>query len=145
MRKLKGNYDGFTLVEVLASIVIISIILLGVVQLMNFTNKTAITNNVKLVTTHLAKATIERMKIKSEDYFLPEQINGEPITKENCQITSCKNLYRLTINDESYDVIVIVSQNSEEVELQLINVIVTVKHSNKNIKSTVEGYVIDEV
>lgn len=145
MRKLKNNYEGFTLVEVLASIVIISIILLGVVQLFNFTNKTAVSNNVKLVTTHLAKATIERMKIQSEDYFLPEQINGEPITKDNCQITNCTTLYQLTVNDETYDVAVIVNQNDEEVELHLINVIVTVIHANKDIKSTVEGYVIDEI
>lgn len=145
MWKQKTTQSGFTLVEVIASIAIISIILLGVVQLMNFTNKTAISNNVKLVTTHLAKATIERMKIQPEDFFTQEQINGEPITYNSCLANQCDQLYRLRINDEPYEVTVTVSQNDEETELSLINVIVTVEHVKRNITSTVEGYVIDEV
>lgn len=136
--------DGFTLVEVIASIAIISILLLGVGQWLNFTNKTAISNNVKLVTTHLAKASIERLKIQPDDFFTKEQMNGAPITYKNCQTNQCDKLYRLLINDETYELTVIVKQNDSEEKLNLINILVTVEQPKRHIKSSAEGYVIDE-
>lgn len=137
---------GFTLVEVLASIVIISIILLGVGQLMLFANKTATSNNTKLVTTHLAKATIARIKIEPEAYFLLESVTegGDTFDKSSCMPHDCQSLYEFYVNDETYDVIVRVSQNSSERDLNLFNVHVTVKHSSRPIQSSVEGYVVDE-
>lgn len=141
---------GFTLVEVLASIVIISVILLGVVNLFTFTNKTAISNNNKLVTTHLAKATIERIKIQPNTYFSFNNITSEEIsyTKNNCKPTNCTGLYQFNVNDELYNVTVTVSQTNrqsiKEEELGLVNIVVEVKHDEKKLKSTVEGYVIDE-
>ena len=67
MKRLRNFFvksrNGFTLVEVLAAIVIISIILIGVVNLLHFTNKTAYSNNAKLVSINLAKASIERIKL----------------------------------------------------------------------------------
>ena len=146
--KKRYAYDnGLTLVEVLASIVIISVILLGVVQLLSFANKTAMSNNSKLVTTHLAKATIERIKTVPETYFSFYDINSESMTytKNNCIPEACENLYQWNVNDRTYEVTVKVSQTNEEKILDLINVVVTVELSGKNIKSTVEGYVIDEI
>ena len=143
----KSKFDGgFTLVEVLASILIISIILLGVAQLMLFTNKTATSNNSKLITTHLAKATIERIKIKPEDYFPLDNIGTgrKEYSKNNCQPTGCDQWYELLVNDQTYDVTVEVSQNLEEKELNLINIFVKVKQSNREIQSSLEGYVVHE-
>jgi len=142
----KSTQKGFTLVEVLASIVIISVILLGVAQLMLFTNKTAVSNNSKLVTTHLAKATMERIKIEPDTYFSFSNVSTEKkeYTKNNCQVENCEELYEFYVNDQTYDVTVQVSQNDEEKELDLINVFVTVQQANKNTKSSVEGYVVDE-
>src|SRR5690625_6696683 len=96
----KSTQKGFTLVEVLASIVIISVILVGVAQLMLFTNKTAVSNNSKLVTTHLAKATMERIKIEPEAYFPFSNVTSEKkeYTKNNCHPTEDRKSTRLNSN-----------------------------------------------
>lgn len=140
----KTTEKGFTLVEVLASIVIISILFLGIVQLLNFTNKTAVSNNAKLVSTHLAKATIERIKIKPDEFFPTDEIKTKTYDKSNCIPAHCEELFTFLVNDEVYDVYVKTSQNTEEYKLNLINVVVTIEQQNKNLTSTVEGYVVNE-
>lgn len=144
------NEKGVTLVEVLASIVIISIILLGVFSLLTFTNKTAVSNNAKLVSINLAKATIERMKVKPDDYFY----NFEKLIEKNAEFevvydhedcrtneNECETLYLPVVNDQTYHVEITVSQTDEERDLKLLNVVVTVSLAERNIKSVVEGYV----
>lgn len=138
-----NHEKGFTLVEVLASVVIISLILSSFFGLLIFTNKSAVSNNAKLVTINLAKASIERMKIEPESYFSFTAIKetGRIYTKEDCPDEDCEKLYKLEVNEQEYDVQVKVSQNAEEKRLQLINVVVTVKLLESNIQSTVEGYI----
>lgn len=139
--------QGVTLVEVLASIVIISIILMGVFSLLTFTNKTAVSNNSKLVSINLAKATIERMKVASEEFLDMDEIKNkavpfeEVIDKDNCVPANCADLYEHDVNDQTYHVEITVSQTSEEEQLNLLNVVVTVSLEERNIKSIVEGYV----
>ena len=77
MRRSRGKSErGFTLVEVLASVVIISIVLIGVVNLLIFTNKTAVSNNDKLVAINLAKASIDhplhcpRSALRTESFWI---------------------------------------------------------------------------
>lgn len=135
---------GFTLVEVLTSIVIISIIFLGIIQLLNFTNKTAVSNNTKLVTTHLAKATIERVKMTPDHFFPTDNVTTNTFDKTNCIPENCENVYSFKLNGSEYDVRVKISQDNEEKRLNLINVLVTVEHFEKQINSTVEGYVTNE-
>lgn len=141
------NEKGLTLVEVLASIVIISIILLGVFSLLTFTNKTAVSNNAKLVSINLAKATIERMKVKPDDYFYNfEELKAKTAEfevvydHEDCHTSEC-DLYLPVVNDQTYHVEITVSQTDEERDLKLLNVVVTVSLAERNIKSVVEGYV----
>lgn len=57
--------NGFTLVEVVASLVIIGIVLLSVGQLMIQSNKAASTNNEKLVAIDLADTILQRLKAES--------------------------------------------------------------------------------
>lgn len=142
---------GFTLVELLVSVVIISIIFFGVFQLFTFSAKTATSNETKLVTTHLAKATIERIKVDYESFFPPEEIKCSEnekfiYSKQNCAQTGSINCdrYEFIVNDILYDVEVKVSQNNDEQNLNLLNVVVTVEQPDKNINSKVEGYVIYE-
>lgn len=142
------NEKGVTLVEVLASIVIISIILLGVFSLLTFTNKTAVSNNAKLVSINLAKATIERMKVKPDDYFYNfEELKAKTAEfevvydHEDCRTSECETLYLPVVNDQTYHVEITVSQTNEERNLKLLNVVVTVSLAERNIKSVVEGYV----
>lgn len=136
--------DGFTLVEVLAAVVIISIILIGVVNLLNFTNKTAYSNNAKLVSINLAKASIERIKIQPNNYFNVEDIE---FTSEDCSpsVSKCTKIQeQIIVNDQTYDVEFQLSQSKDEAELQLINTVVTVELVNddkRTIESTVEGYI----
>lgn len=147
------NEQAFSLVEILASVVLISIVLIGVLNLFIFTNKTAVTNNDKLVAINLAKATIERMKIKPDDFFplpneepAPEYVGRDaenPIHYDgtHCLSEECENLYAREINDVTYNVKVSISQDSIEQNLRLINAVVRVEHSDKKISSTVEGYI----
>ena len=58
-----NNQKGFSLIEVIASIVIISIVLLSFFQLFVQSNKTAAANNEKLVVINLADAQLERLKL----------------------------------------------------------------------------------
>lgn len=146
MKKILKKERGFTLVELLASVVILSIIIIGIFQLFVFTSKTATSNQTKLVTTHLAKATIERVKVDAETFFPMDHIPDESIDKNNChhyEHVDC-HLYEIKINDLDYDVVLDVSQSEEEEALHLINVIVTVTQEESNLSSKVEGYVVDE-
>lgn len=141
--------NGFTLVEVLAAIVIISVILIGVVNLFNFTNKTAYSNNAKLVSINLAIATLERIKVEPEQYFQIEDI-VEPdktyiYTSKNCPTGNegCISLYKPYVNDQTYEVELKLSQSTKEKQLQLINTVVTVTlvdENDRQVESTVEGY-----
>lgn len=65
---------GFTLVEVIASIVIIGLVLVSVAQLITQSNTVAQSNNEKLVVIDLADAVLEH--IKNEDYRVQEAINN---------------------------------------------------------------------
>lgn len=146
--RFMNNENGVTLVEVLASMVIISIILLGVYSLMTFTNKHAVSNNAKLVSINLAKATIERIKIKPEEYFDVETLTeeefpaqGYTFNADNCTPKKCSNVYLLEVNDTEYKVEIYLTQDEDERDLKLINVIVTISLEERNINSVVEGYV----
>lgn len=145
-KKFVNERNGFTLVEVLAAIVIISIILIGVVNLLNFTNKTAYSNNAKLVSINLAKATMERIKIQPDQFFNKDDVTEEEVlyTSNTCKPKDCQSVYKLYVNDQTYNVEVKVRQNKDEETLQLINTVVTVKLASDDqrmIESTVEGYV----
>ena len=50
----------------------------------------------------------------------------------------------MTVNDLIYDVEVEVSQDSDEKDLNLISVVITVTQPEKKISSKLEGYVVDE-
>ncbi|MBU5265695.1 type IV pilus modification PilV family protein [Virgibacillus proomii] len=144
---------GFTLVEVLASLVILSIVLIGVSNLFIFTNKTAVTNNEKLLVMNLSKATMERMKMEPFAYIKKSEQFNEPMTYtyETCKqqhLAQCEQRYQPTINNKRYLVEITASQSKDsyvvnEEKLGLINVIVTVEDETKKIKNQVEGYVRD--
>ena len=146
MRKQSRKEKGFTLVEVLASLVILSIILVGVLNLFVFTNKAAVTNNDRLVAINLGKATLERVKNAPEDYFssLTHEAleNGVQLPMDDCESEECKDLYTELINDKEYEIMLDVSQDESERNMQLINVLVTVELPEEDISHQVEGYVV---
>ncbi|GGA82064.1 type IV pilus modification PilV family protein [Ornithinibacillus halotolerans] len=146
MNKLKVAFSrkegGFTLVEVLASLVIISIILIGTFNLIVFTNEAAVSNNHRLVAINLATATLERIKVVPSSYFtMPTEENFyQTFNKDNCEEAKC-DMYSTLLNDKNYLLILDVSQTTEEKAMGLLEVIVTIELPEENIRHKVEGYV----
>lgn len=131
MRDFQKNEKGLTLVEVLAALVILSIVLMSFTALFANTNRMAVSNNEKLVVINLADAYLERAKITPSDY-----IDVYPPTKliESKQ----KPPFFMTMNNKTYEVLVKIKKDAS---LPLLNIVVTVKAVDSNISSSVEGVV----
>jgi len=146
-----NNNKGFTLVEVLVSVVLLSIIILTFSNLFIFSNKTAVSNNEKLVAVHLAKATLERIKLDPFSYIKDPRVGStnyqtNPITftKDACPTAvPCQNLFSITINDRTYNTSVTATQKSGEKTLKLVNLVVEVQLANSTpkVSTKIEGYV----
>lgn len=141
MRKCFSNKQGFTLVEVIVSITILSIIILTFSSIFLFTNNTANRNNEKLVAVHLAKATLESVKGNPSYYFVLTETGitpGEGFQFENDSIKITQ-----VINNQNYEVKIKPSRDNGQKELSLVHVLVETKllGSKTPITSKVEGYV----
>ncbi len=119
------NEKGFTLAEVIVSIVIVSIILLSFFQLFIQHTKIAGSNTEKLITVNISQAYLERLKLERANPSDP--VYSEP--------------YEMILNDQSYTITVKTSQNENEKEMKLLNVVVTTTSSDEKTKGVVEGYV----
>lgn len=140
--------DGFTLVEVVAGIVIITIILLSSYQMLIQSNKAANDNNEKLAVIHLADATLERLKI--ENYFVQNAIPASNTWDTCLDIplnTDINNdLSKININNQTYHVSACLPPRSESDRivtngLNLVNVRIKVVDEAGKHKSQIEGYV----
>jgi len=145
---------GFTLLEVLVSLVILSIIILTFSSIFVFSTRTAVSNNDDLVAVNLAKATLE--KIEHDPYkYINDPNTGsvnyetDPVTfdKNNCPAnnSACQSLFSQISNNKTFSISVTASQKSTtgDKNLKLINVVVEVKLDNSKpiISSKTEGYV----
>lgn len=153
-----NDEKGFTLIEVLASTIIISIILLSFMQVFANTNRIAKHNNEKLVVVNLAHSYLERLKITPYEFIEnPKETptprykyNGRNSGEETYSLSTCSSsgldcgLFETIINDKDYKIIVKASQSEDESAIGLVNIEVTVKSSTSSLSSTVEGYVSDE-
>lgn len=131
---MNKNEKGFSLIEVIASIVIISIVLLSFFQLFIQSNKTAVANNEKLVVINLADAQLERLKIN------PTELTG----LEGVPINNFPKKYNLTpiqLNNKTYTVQVEVIVSSNDKTIGLYNIVVTAIAPNGKTQSSVEGYI----
>lgn len=136
------NNKGFTLIEVIASLVIITIVLISFAQIFIQANKQASLNNEKLVVINLADAVLEKLKAtpvqKKTITNVNEYFQNEPTT--------------MILNGKTYTISYQASQNStkhtntnfSESELNFIRVVVTVISPNGKTKATTEGYVVIE-
>ncbi|MGE8001906.1 type IV pilus modification PilV family protein [Lysinibacillus sp. NPDC093216] len=140
---------GFSLIEVVASLVLISIILLSFAQIFISTNKTATVNIEKLVTVNLADAVLAKLKSDPLTKIATKDLNdyfkdtSEPDAKK-------KNPpLEIDLNGKTYTITYTPSQNSNkyansdftEKDLNLIKVVVTVTSQNGKTKGSSEGYV----
>lgn len=129
------NENGLTLIEVLASLVIISIVLTGFMALFGTTNKLAVSNSEKLVVVNLADSYLERVKANPKEFITPFPPTIENQSKGIPQAV-------LEMNNKKYEIEVKVTQSNDEFnKLSLVNVVVKVKSKNSNMSSSVEGYV----
>ncbi|MFS0876910.1 type IV pilus modification PilV family protein [Solibacillus isronensis] len=150
MKYILINKKGFTLLEVVASLAIISIILLSFAQLFVQSNRVAFFNNEKLIVTNLADAVLGRMQNTS--YTAKRLGNNEPIA--NCsQPNTLKKLSgeNIQLNDKVYTVTYTACQNSNiknalnsEQNLNLVRVTVSVTTPNGKTTGKTEGYVVLE-
>lgn len=148
--KLFKQERGYSLIEVVAAIVIIGIVLLGFSQMFIQSNKIAHKNNEKLVTVNLADAMLASLKHGSltkdstitnlNHYFMDNSETDR--TKKNPPTL-------IRMNGKEYDVTYTASQNKDKVEnatyseeqLNLIKVVVTVTAPDGKTKGASEGYV----
>lgn len=128
---------GFSLVEVLGSLVIIAIILISFSQFFINSNKITSSNNEKLVLVYLADAELERIKLNPFERLSKVDSKSLALYKET------KN-HIARINDKDYKVTIDASQTNKEKELKMISVIVTVTSSTNKTNSSVEGYITYE-
>lgn len=136
--KTVKNESGLTLIEVVASIVIITIVLLSFSQLFIQSNKTAHYNNEKLVLINLADGQLERAQALSfnSDETLNEYIST--VNKETVDLNDKK--YTIKIEKTKYKVdITEKQQNDDDYDYNLIHLSVTASINNS--KSVAEGYV----
>lgn len=134
------NERGFTLVEVLVSLVILSIVLMSFIAIFGNTNKLAVRNSEKLVVINLADAYLEKIQIDPKATISPTVF---PSTTVALPYTKTYN-QALTVNGKNYDILIKVSQNTEDNKLSLYNAIVTVRAVNSKVSSSVEGYLTDD-
>lgn len=131
------NERGFTLVEIIASLVIVTIVLISAAQLIIQTNKTAELNNEKLILINLADMTLERLKIE-----VPVGRITVPLpTLENKKITLPSHYEKITLNGNEYTLEAKALTDSSRIQLKLINVRVVVTSSVSKSKGTIEGLV----
>lgn len=140
MRKFKDN-RGFTLIEVLAAIVIISIILISFFQLFIQTNKTAAFNNERLVTINLADAALAKIQAKAYTKTSNDIVN-EFINDSSKPTTFAMNGKTYTISYQaSQGINKVTNANYSEKDLNLIKVVVTVTAPDGKTRGSSEGYV----
>lgn len=144
MKYLRNN-RGFSLVEILTSVVILGLVATVFFQFFIFSQKTTTGNKEKLVTLNVAQMVLERIKYNLyPEVSDPE--NFESITyPETYKISSCSSgdeacegRYEITINNNIYSIEVIVGT---EESLGLHPVEVWVFSEDGKTKSSVEGFV----
>ncbi|WNB92727.1 type II secretion system protein [Bacillus sp. NEB1478] len=136
---------GFSLIEVLVSLSILSISVIAISYFFTQANEVSAGNNSKLVATNLARMTLVRVQHDYTSFGITK--TAKVYNQSNCNPTGCQPLYESTINNKKYDIdITVRSQTTEEAEIKLFPVTIKVNYKTmrNNLKSTiVEGYVTD--
>jgi prepilin-type N-terminal cleavage/methylation domain-containing protein len=144
--------QGFSLIEVVASIVIVSILLISFAQLFIQTNKTAAYNNEKLVTINLADAALAKLQAETfaknpnitnvNHYFIDNSITEPALKNPPLAILLNGKIYSITYTaSQNNKKEFITNSTYSEKELDLIKVVVTVTAPEGKIKGSSEGYV----
>ncbi len=133
-----SNNRGFTLVEVLASIVILGILASAFFQFFVFSQKTTTGNQEKLVAINIAQGVLERVK----NNVYPEINVPQTYNESICNSTdeTCKKRYKIDINNQAYSIKIEVGGQLED-SMDLHSVKVTVYGVDGRKESAVKGFV----
>lgn len=132
------NNHGFTLVEILASIVILALLATVFFQMFIFSQKTTTGNQEKLVAINIAQGVLERLK----NGAYPEITNPGIYSEDNCISSDekCINKYKINVNNLNYSIKIEVSEELES-GIDLHSAEVKVYDDNGKIESKVKGFV----
>jgi prepilin-type N-terminal cleavage/methylation domain-containing protein len=146
------NNRGFTLVEVLASIIILGILATVFFQMFIFSQKTTTSNQEKLVAVNVAQGMLERIKhdVKLDEPYrmYPEITSTGTYTISNCGVysgtdkTDCEKRYKTMVNDINYTIEIQIKVADEaESGMGLYWAIVRVLNNEGKPQSTAKGFV----
>lgn len=151
------NKNGFSLVEVVASLAIITLILLSFSQFFIQAKKTSAYNNEKIVTINLADGFLARLQNRTYTVQNPEDLLVYLQHPQQVELLLNNPPTAITINERDYTVTYKLEQSSNplgneketlsfysEKDLGLIKVVVTVTSPNGKTKGSSEGYVVIE-
>lgn len=138
-----SSEKGFSLIEVLVSLSILSI---SVITISNFfiqANEISAGNNRKLVAANLARMALDRVQQNPESYGIKVPNEEGVFNTSNCHDLAsdeCKKLYSTKINETKYEISLYINENSDkEKEMNLLPITVTISYQDK--ETSVEGYV----
>lgn len=137
-----SSEKGFSLIEVLVSLSILSI---SVITISNFfiqANEISAGNNRKLVAANLARMTLDRVQQNPESYGIKVPDEEGVFNTSNCHnlaTIECKKLYSTKINETEYEMSLYIKEGSDkEDKMNLIPITVTISYQDK--ETSVEGY-----
>ncbi|XKH50943.1 prepilin-type N-terminal cleavage/methylation domain-containing protein [Chryseomicrobium palamuruense] len=145
MRKNFLNCKGFSLIEILAAIVILSIVLISFSSLLLSNYSSSIRNIDKLTTIQLADTYLNRagninlgLSNSATITEVQQAINDSTILPESIELNGKQYEIKYTVKKNTTKNVI--TQQSEA-ELGLLSLVVEVRQIDTSIKSSTEGYI----
>jgi prepilin-type N-terminal cleavage/methylation domain-containing protein len=134
---------GFSLIEVLASLSILSISVIAISHFFLQSEEISAGNNRKLVAANLARMTLDRVQQNYTSYGIKVPNGEDTFSLSHCHdlpSDDCENLYSTIINNTKYEINLFIKESTEkEVDMSILPVTVTISYLDK--QTSVEGYV----
>ncbi|NMD69139.1 type II secretion system protein [Bacillus sp. DNRA2] len=107
------NDRGFTLVEVLASVVILALLATVFFQMFVFSQKTTTTSKEKLVALNVAQGVLERIKYGGYPEINNKHAGTYSINECGEDAATCEKLYRIKVNNVIYQIEITIEEEAE--------------------------------
>lgn len=134
---------GFSLIEVLVSLSILSVSVIAISNFFVQSNEISEGNNRKLVAANLARMTLDRVQQNYTSYGIKVPTAEDTFNTSDCHdlaYDACKNLYSTKINNTEYEITIHIRKSTEnEVKMKLLPISVIISYLDKD--TSVEGYV----
>ncbi|EGL81586.1 hypothetical protein CathTA2_2949 [Caldalkalibacillus thermarum TA2.A1] len=108
---------GFSLIELLASLVIVAVVLISFAAFFVQSGKFNAHNQSKLVAVNLARGTLEQLPLDGMEPPLEGQIYDYGWCKDQLQDEkNCETFFKPVVNDKAYDIVIKTGQAVEDVK-----------------------------